>query len=151
MSEWKRNSYLSCPAILCVAGDEPRSKLEQRDATSGVEDMGPVETVPTDVDVPVGGAGGVAGGGASATAQPPEDSIVQFMWQPLTDMSYPKVTLLASFKVGGSVVSCIVIILLIGWQDRSRVVTSSCETHLNGKEEKQSSSRNSHMLNCQVP
>ena len=99
MSEWKRNSYLSLPAILFVAGDEPRSKLEQRDTTSGVEDTGPVETVPTDVDVPVGGAGG----GASATAQPAEDSIVQFMWQPLTDMSYPKVTLLASFKVGGSI------------------------------------------------
>ena len=95
-----KSSFTFCHLFLFVAGDEPRSKLEQRDATSGVEDVGPVEIVPTDVDAPVGGAGGGAGGGVSATAQPPEDSIVQFMWQPLTDVSYPKVTLLASFKVG---------------------------------------------------
>ena len=110
MSEWERNSYFSLPANLFVAGEEPRSKLEQGDPTSGVEDVGPVETVPGGVDAAVGGARGEA----SATAQPPEDSIVQFMWQPLTDMTYPKVTLLASFKVGGSVICLVVITLLIG-------------------------------------
>ena len=46
--------------------------------------------------------GGASVTSASASAEPPEDGIVQFMWQPLTEMSYPRVTLLASFKVGGS-------------------------------------------------
>ena len=110
VSEWERNSYLSLLANLFAAGEEPRSKLEQGDPTSGVEDVGPVETVPGGVDAAVGGARGEA----SATAQPAEDSIVQFMWQPLTDMTYPKVTLLASFKVDGSVICLVVITLLIG-------------------------------------
>ena len=59
------------------------------------------------VGTPMTGSGGGASvASASATAQPPDDGIVQFMWQPLTEMSYPKVTLLASFKVGGLLASC---------------------------------------------
>ena len=54
---------------------------------------------------PVTGSGGVASiASASATAQLPKEAIVQFKWQPLTEMSYPKVTLLGSFKVGGSII-----------------------------------------------
>ena len=56
----------------------------------------------TSVGTPATGSGdGASMASASATAEPPEDGIVQFMWQPLTEMSYPRVTLLASFKVGG--------------------------------------------------
>jgi hypothetical protein len=42
----------------------------------------------------------------SSTSGGPSDdatSSVQFMWQPLSDISYPTITLLASFKVSGSV------------------------------------------------
>ena len=61
-------------------------------------------TLTLTVGTPVTGIGGGASvASASATAQPPDDGIVRFMWQPLTELSYPKVTLLASFKVGGSV------------------------------------------------
>ena len=57
----------------------------------------------TTFGAPVTGSGGGASvASASTIAEPPKDSIVQFMWRPLTEMSYPRVTLLASFKVGGS-------------------------------------------------
>jgi len=57
----------------------------------------------TSFGTPVTGIGGGASvASAFAIPKPPEDGIVQFMWQPLTEMSYPRVTLLASFKVGGS-------------------------------------------------
>ena len=56
----------------------------------------------TSFGTPVSFVGGASVASASATAEAPEDSIVQFMWQPLPKISYPRVTLLASFKVGGS-------------------------------------------------
>ena len=62
----------------------------------------------TSFGTPVTGIGGGASvASASAIAEPPKNSVVQFMWQPLTEMSYPRVTLLASFKVGGSVGCCV--------------------------------------------
>lgn len=44
-------------------------------------------------------------GPSSSSGGPSDDttSSVQFMWQPLSDISYPTITLLASFKVSGSV------------------------------------------------
>ena len=50
--------------------------------------------------------GGSAGAGSSSGG-PSEDettSSVQFMWQPLSDINYPSITLLASFKVSGRMV-----------------------------------------------
>ena len=45
----------------------------------------------TSFGTPVTGSGGGASvAGASATAEAAEDSIVQFMWQPLTEISYPR-------------------------------------------------------------
>ena len=45
----------------------------------------------------VGETLGASGGGTSDDGT----SSVQFMWQPLSDISYPSITLLASFKVSG--------------------------------------------------
>ena len=45
----------------------------------------------------VGGAG--MGGAAMGRVAPGNLCLVQFMWQPLTQMSYPKVTLLTSLGV----------------------------------------------------
>ena len=56
----------------------------------------------TSFGTPVTGIGGGASVASAFAIPKPEDGIVQFMWQPLTEMSYPRVTLLASFKVGGS-------------------------------------------------
>ena len=69
----------------------------------GGRSVGSVVSV-TSFGAPVTGSwGGASVASASTTTDPPEDGIVQFMWQPLTEMSYPRVTLLASFKVGGLV------------------------------------------------
>ena len=48
---------------------------------------------------------GVSAGASGSSGEPSEDetSSVQFMWQPLSDINYPTITLLASFKVSGSV------------------------------------------------
>ena len=37
----------------------------------------------------------------ASTATALDTCTVQFMWQPLTEMSYPRITLLASFEVSG--------------------------------------------------
>ena len=44
-------------------------------------------------------AGATSSGATSGGAAPDNKCLVQFMWQPLTQMSYPKVTLLTSFEV----------------------------------------------------
>ena len=48
---------------------------------------------------------GVSAGasGSSGGRSDDETSSVQFMWQPLSDINYPTITLLASFKVSGSI------------------------------------------------
>lgn len=49
---------------------------------------------------------GVSAGSNSSSVAPGNDettSSVQFMWQPLSDINYPTITLLASFKVSGSI------------------------------------------------
>ena len=47
---------------------------------------------------------GVSAGASGSSGEPSDDtsSSVQFMWQPLSDINYPTITLLASFKVSGS-------------------------------------------------
>ena len=49
---------------------------------------------------------GESAGASSSSGGPSEDeatSSVQFMWQPLSDINYPTITLLASFKVSGCI------------------------------------------------
>lgn len=59
-------------------------------------------------------------------AAPDNRCLVQFMWQPLTQMSYPKVTLLTSFEV------CVLLFFVLHFHtiDLEGVVMCGKATHL---------------------
>ncbi len=70
-----------------------------------------------DGDVVIGrrnsdGESGHSSAGGAAAATPHYDCSVQFMWQPLTHISYPSVTLLASFQVINNILLAITILIL---------------------------------------
>ena len=80
--------YHIVAVILTVSNEQPRSK-PRKDPKPSPSSRGNAAHVPQ---------GGVASGGASSGGS----SRVQFMWQPLTEITYPTVMLLASFEVSAN-------------------------------------------------
>ncbi len=83
--------------IYTVSNEQPRPKhmaspSQQRNTFEEVSPTVPSPTPPPAANV------GMANRGVPSSSSG-SSSTVQFMWQPLTDISYPEITLLASFEV----------------------------------------------------
>ncbi len=104
------SSELSRPKAAAKTGYSSSANIHTTNGTVGLSSsaaaLGGASPYGTGSTTASGSTSVEVSAGPSITSEGPSDdttSSVQFMWQPLSDISYPTITLLASFKVSGSV------------------------------------------------